>query len=97
MLGGKRSKMGKLAHEAAEEVNEILADEEAILLARTRIDLESLRPQISDKQAYDRLIPVVRESIRKNESIAQLKARILALGKEVQKVAKEVIPLIPKN
>jgi len=94
MAKKKRSSMGKLAHETAEEVDQILADEEADLLLRTSINWDELRPQVNDKESYEKLIAAVEEATRKNESIAQLKKRIFDLGEGVKKVAKEVVDMI---
>ena len=90
----KRSSMGKRAHETAEEVNKILADQEMELLLNTGIPWETLKPQISDQESYEKLIAEVHEATRKNENIAQLKTRLETLGGNVMRVAKKVYFLL---
>ncbi len=92
----KRSKMGNLAHQTAREVDKMLAEEEAAILAKTTIDWKALRPKITDKETFDRLMAAVAESTRRNENIAQLKARIEKLGKAAVAVAKDIIAIMPK-
>jgi hypothetical protein len=86
--------MGGLGDETAREVDKELASEEARLLLRTRTNLTDLRPQISDKAAFNLLLQAVQTSTEKNESVAEFKNRLEALGKGVLKVAKEVYGLV---
>lgn len=92
MAKGMRGISGKTAAETDAE----LAAEEAKLLSRTATNLATLRPRVSDKQAFDKLIEAVRESTSQNESVAELQNRLKALGETVLKVAKEVYGLLPK-
>ncbi len=86
--------MEKGSPEAAVKANNILADQEMELLLNTAIAWESLRPQISDKESYEKLIAEVHKATRKNENIAQLKARLETLGGNVMRVAKKVYSLV---
>lgn len=89
-----RERMERAANEAAEETDRELADELAALKRATTADLEHLKPDITDETAYNKLIEAVRESTRRNESIAQLTTRIRTLGQGVVKVAKEAAKLL---
>jgi hypothetical protein len=86
--------MGNLSRKTKEKVDAELADMEATLLANTSVDLQSLRPQISDKESFDKLIEAVKVSTRQNEDIAELRQRISSLGANVVKVAKEVAAIV---
>ena len=87
--------MGDLADQTAMKVNQMLADRELQLLKNTGIDLNKLRPQISDEESFNKLIDAVQAATQRNESIAQLKSRIFTLGEDVIKVAKEVLIKLP--
>lgn len=86
--------MGKLSKKTKEKVDAELKEEEITLLSGTTVDLESLRPQVSDGASLDKLIEAVNISTQQNESEAQLKQRISDLGEGVVKVAKEVANII---
>jgi len=88
--------MGRLSKKTKEKVDEALKDEELSVLKSTTVNLESLRPRISDQESFDKLIAAVKISTQQNENIALLSNRISALGKGVIKVASEVIKNIPK-
>jgi hypothetical protein len=83
--------MRAASEKASKETDELLEEELKALKNATSTDLEALRPKVTDTEAYNKLIKVVEEATQKNESLAQLKANILALGSEVLKVSKEVI------
>ena len=82
--------MEGLANEVVSRVDKELADEEARLFQETTVNLEQLRPQISDPDAFDKLVEAVQKSTQKNENLAQLKARFEKLGEGVLRIAKEV-------
>ena len=86
--------MGKLSKKTKERVDAELADREASVLAATSVNLESLRPRISDQESFDKLIAAVKQSTQKNESLAQLKQRIMDLGEGVVKIAKEAAAIV---
>jgi len=86
--------MGKLSKQTRKIVDEELKDRELDLLKRTDIDWESIRPQVSDEESFNKLIEVVNAATANNESIAMLKERIISFGKGVIDVAKEVLKLI---
>jgi hypothetical protein len=87
--------MRGLSKGTVDKTNQELQDDEASLLKTTNVDLATLRPQVSDKASFDALVSAVEESTRKNESIAELKDRLQALGSGVLAVAKEVSGLLP--
>lgn len=86
--------MGKLSKKTRERVDDELKEQELSLLQNTSPDMEALRPQVSDAESFDKLIEAVKASTQKNESIAELRQRILDLGKGVTTVAKEVAAII---
>jgi len=83
--------MRAASEKASKETDEFLDEDLKALKKATSVDLEALRPKVTDTEAYDKLIKVVEEATQKNESLAQLKANIQALGSEVVNVGKEVI------
>ncbi len=82
--------MEGLANEVVSQVDKELANEEASLLQQTTVDLEQLRPQISDPDAFDKLVEAVQKSTQKHESLAQLKARLEKSGAGVLRTAPQV-------
>jgi hypothetical protein len=48
--------MGKLSKKTREKVDAALQDKEAALLKNTSIDLKLLRPKVSDKESFDKII-----------------------------------------
>ncbi len=86
--------MGRRSGKTRARVDEELREKELTVLKNTTVDLEALRPRISDVESFNKLIEAVQASTAKNESIAQLKQRITALGNGVMQVAKEVIKLV---
>jgi hypothetical protein len=86
--------MGDLAKKTKDKVDALLKDREASLLRDTTVDLETLRPKISDGASFDKLIDAVNTSTQQNENIAQLKQRIVSLGSGVLQVAKTVAGLL---
>lgn len=88
--------MGKLSKKTKEKVDEILKEDELSLLLDTQIDLDSLRPQVSDQESFNKLIEAVQTATNQNESIAQLRERVVGLGEGVVKIGKEVFDIIKK-
>jgi hypothetical protein len=88
--GGMRGRAGKVARDTDEELKE----EEIILLRATAYDLARLKPQISDPAALEKLIEAVEQSTRCNDNVAMFQARIKALGKGVERIAKEAYSLL---
>lgn len=86
--------MQAASEKAKNETDELLEPELKALKNATSTDLEALRPKVSNSEAYDKLIKVVKEATQKNESLAQLKANIQALGSEVLNVSKEMVDLL---
>ena len=83
----------RIADEAADAVDKVLADKELDVLSGTTVDWDTLRPQVTDKETFDKLIAAVNASTKSNESKAQLKSRLQALGTEGLAVAKRVASL----
>jgi hypothetical protein len=86
--------MGNISKKTKDRVDEMLKDDELKLLRDTEVDLESLRPQVSDDESFNKLIEAVQAATGQNENIAQLRERIESLGEGVVKVGKEVFDII---
>ena len=84
----------KAAQDAARAADAELAAELGALKARTAADLAALKPQVSDPASYDQLIAAVQEATARNESLAQLQARVVALGDKAVAIAKEAAKLL---
>jgi transposase len=89
-----RAELEKQSEDAAIETDEMLSEELDALKKATAADMESLKPKITDKGTYDKLIDAVKESTDKNESLAQLETRLKTLGTTAIKVAKEAVKLL---
>lgn len=85
--------MGDLAEESVNAANARLSEEEAALLRKTTVNLERYRPQIKDAESFNKLIAAVQTSTKNNESVAEFKNRISALGSGVMSVAGKVAKL----
>ena len=80
----------KKNHEAfvgkyAAEINE--------LLGLSKEEIDKIVPGTTDLEVYDRLMIVVKESSRRNESQATLKGRIETLGEVAVTIAKKTAQL----
>lgn len=84
----------KSSDETVKKTNEQLKDEELKVLMASSGKLASLKPQISDKAAFDQLVASVAKATKNNENVAQLQARLSTLGEAVVGVAKKVMPLL---
>ncbi len=89
-----RAELEEQSREAATETDAILNDELVALKNATGADLDSLKPKITDKVVYEKLISAVKESTDKNESLAQLQDRLKTLGKTAINVGKEAVKLL---
>lgn len=90
----KKDELKNQSAEAAKRADELLENELEALKQATTTDLESLRPHVADEETYNKLIEVVEESTRNNESLAQLKERIEKLGEIGLSMAKRIIQLL---
>ena len=82
--------MRKRAKLTAKQIDEKLAEVEDDLLEDTTFDWKSIKPELADKDEYDRLMQIVDESTQHNESIGQLVNRLQALGEGGQSLLKKV-------
>lgn len=88
MTGNDLGGMGDLADAAAQATDAELSDQEAALLKNTGVDLASLRPQLACSDAdFAALVSAVEAATANNESLAQLKQRLQALGSGVVALA----------
>jgi hypothetical protein len=66
------------------------------VIKATAVDMASLRPQITDKEAFDQLLAVVNEATQRNYSNAELQEKIAILGTNVKDAAIEVASIIKR-
>ncbi len=59
------------------------------LLGLSREEIDAITPDLTDLEAYDQLVTVVKEASRRNLSQAQLRARIKGLGALAVQIAKK--------
>lgn len=90
----RKKRLKEKSKESRKKTDMLLADELQALVDSTSTDLEKLRPKVTDKETYDILIAAVKESINRNESVAQLKSRLEKLGSTAINVGKEAVELL---
>ncbi|MFZ5862384.1 MAG: hypothetical protein ACOYXR_06070 [Nitrospirota bacterium] len=90
----KRKRMKELARESARRTDDLLESDLEALKKATQSDLDALRPKVTDSETYDRLVEAVNESTRRNESLAELKARLEKLGGSASQLVKEAVRLL---
>jgi hypothetical protein len=86
--------MGARAGETRKKVDNAMKTIEEKVLQAASVNLENLRPQISDKESFEQLLRVINDATRQNDDIATLKERIFTLGEGVVNVAVKVASLI---
>ncbi len=59
------------------------------LLGLSRDEIDAITPDLTDLEAYDQLVMVVKEASRRNLSQAELRARIQGLGAIAVQIAKK--------
>ena len=94
-MARKSGRMRSIGKKTFDRTNLELADKELKVLRNTKIVWESLRPKISNKELYDRLINEIKLSTDKNEDLSQLRNRIQEFGKEGLDLVRKVIKMIP--
>ncbi len=94
MTNDKTGGMGKLSQKVVIEVDAELSEREIAVIARAAGNLADLRPQIGDQASFDALVTAVEAANRRNESVAEIRNRIQALGEGVMTVAKKVATLV---
>lgn len=78
------------SREAAIEADAELENAAKALKRATAADLSALRPSISDKATFDKVVQAVVEATSKNMSVAELQTRLAQLGAGAVALAKEV-------
>ena len=86
--------MESIAKSTAKQTDAELSGEELELIRTTTVDLASLAPKITNKADLDALIAAVKEANAKNQSVADFKNNLMALGTGVWNTAKQVIALV---
>jgi replicative DNA helicase len=84
------------AREARKKYDESIYIIEEKVIKTTTVNLERLRPQITDKEAFNQLIAVINEATQKNYNIAELQEKIFVLGANVKDTVIEVASIIKK-
>ena len=90
----KRDELKRKSQESARRADELLASELETLKNATKVDLDNLRPKITDKATYDKLIANVDQATDNNMKIAQLKENLKALGQAGIDVVKQAAKLL---
>lgn len=88
--------MINLAKETRKKVDESMSVIEEQLIKETTVDMASLRPKITDKEAFDQLLAVVNEAKQRNYSMAELQEKIAVLGANVNNTVIEIASIIKK-
>jgi hypothetical protein len=88
------ARLRKASEASAQAADAQLADELEVLRQLTAARLASLRPKVQDQQAFDQLVAAVEASTRSNETKAQFRQRLSALGHAVMDTARELAGLV---
>jgi superfamily I DNA and RNA helicase len=88
--------MSNLARETRKKVDEAMSIIEKQVIKATTVDMAGLRPQITDKEAFDQLLAVVNEATQRNFSLAELQEKIAILDTNVKDAAIEVASIIKR-
>ena len=91
-----KKKLKKKSRLARKRADALLKGELNALKRATKADFDAMRPKITAKATYDKLLAEVRAATRRNESIAKLKNRIQKLGRVGVRLAKRVAGLLSK-
>jgi hypothetical protein len=83
-----------ISKKVVSEVNAELADQLKALNSAIHTDLEDLRPKITDKDTYDKLIAAVEKATELNEDIASLIPRVKNLGEAGVSLLKKMAGLV---
>ena len=85
-----RRDLTRIIDETRAEFEGKYGDELKALLGLSTEGLEEIAPRLESTEVYAQLIAVVRNASAKNLSVAQLKARIRALGEVAIAIARKV-------
>ncbi|MBU0742044.1 hypothetical protein KKG45_08810 [bacterium] len=89
-----RAKLRGDSRRSTEAADQDLAADLAKIRQADIVDLEALKPQLLDVDAFKILVATVKVSKALNENLAKLQARIKALGEDIICVAKESAKLL---
>lgn len=90
-----RQSLQEASNGAVGDTDAELADKLKHLKDLTHVDLEDLKPKVTDPAVVQKLIDVVDSATLQNESIASLRKRFLELGEASLSVIKQLRNLIP--
>ena len=85
--------MRNLSRKTRQKVDERFRQREAEVISATTFDLDALRPALSGED-LDALKVAVREATERNQSLAQLKARLEAMGEQGKRILDKLAELI---
>ena len=85
-----KKKMMEADAAAAKKAGELIDDDLEILMKEVATLKTTAAPQTADSETYAKIIAVVEQATRKNESIAQLKANLKKLGGTAVALVKDV-------
>lgn len=85
-----------MAAASSRHTDEMLEEELQALLSASRLQLEELRPHVTDEKAYDELIAAVEEATRGNEQTELLKEKLIQGGSNVFNMGKMAATLLNK-
>ncbi len=91
-----KQQLRDMAAASSRHTDEILEEELQALLAVSRVELEELRPHITDEETYNQLIAAVEEAERLDEQTEQLKKRLIQGGPNVLSIGKMAAGLLGK-
>jgi len=83
-----------LIEESSHETDKAMRAIEEQMLKETTADLEKLCPQITDKEAFEQLLVVIREATRKNHTVEEVREKIAVLGIRVKNVIIEAAAML---
>jgi hypothetical protein len=95
-MGDNTGGMKALSSKTRKQVDEEMKVLEEKVLNSTSVDINSLRPQISDKESFDKLLSLINDATQQNMNIATFHERVTALGTGVIKVVKDVAEIAKK-
>lgn len=84
----------KASMESVAETDALLSNEYTVLMKLTAADYDKLRPKISDKDLYDKLIAAIQEATNDNLALSEFQERLEALGEGAVQLGKDIIKLV---
>lgn len=83
------AKLRRASEQSAEKARKLLDDEVSDIMAEVA-RISELKPETADEETYEKLVSVVTEATRRNESIAAIKKNVEELGDSAVALFKEM-------